>query len=107
MKLFELPFDGQLTREMVRDYGEPLGIEERLNTRNYGLGRLILREGNSALLKFYSDENNSVRTHLDWTKNGAVIGMRTLRKQYALGLTDQEIERIVITKTTDYVNPIP
>lgn len=107
MKLSELPDDGELTREMIRDYGEALTFKEKLAQKNYGLGRLSLRDGHPALVKFYLEENNSIRTHFEWTKKGAVIRMRSLRKQYALGLTDDEIERITITKRADYVNPIP
>ena len=107
MNLTELPPDGALTREMIRETGEEYSIKERLTARIHGLGRLKLKKGPPALMKLYEDENNTIRTHFDWTKNGSVIRMRLLRKQLALTLADEEIESITLTKKPDNVNPIP
>jgi hypothetical protein len=107
MKVFELPTDGKLTREMVRDYGDAFTIQERLENKNYGLGHLRLKNAHKSILKLYEQENNTIKTHFEWTKNGAVIRMRTITKLYAIGITDNQIAFVTLTKAPDYVYAIP
>ena len=107
MKIFELTADGQLTRDMIREYGEPFTVQERLTNKNFGLGHLKLKNGHESILKFYEQENNTIRTHFEWTKKGAVIRMRTLKKLFAIGLKDEQIEFITLIKAPDYIYATP
>jgi hypothetical protein len=107
MKIFELTFDGELPRNMINEFGESLTIKERIQNKSYGLGHLRLKEGNESLTTFYEQENNTIKTHFDWTKKGAVIRMRTMQKVFAIGLKDDRIQNIGLTKTEDYIYAIP
>jgi len=107
MRVFELTFDGELTRDVIREVGSPLTVKDRIKAKSYGLGHLRLQEGNKLLTSLYEQENNTIKTHFDWTANGAVIRMRTMQKMYAVGLKDEKIHSIVLTKTEDYIKAIP
>jgi hypothetical protein len=107
MNLFELSTDGELTRDMIREYGEVLTFKERILDKNYGLAHLKLQQGPKEMMAFYEQENNTIRTHFDWVKKGAIIRMRTMRNIYAIGLRDDQIENIIITKKPDYIYAMP
>jgi hypothetical protein len=107
MRVFELDIDGRLTREMIREFGDTLTVKERIKIRSYGLGHLRLKDGNKLLSTLYDQENNSIKTHFDWTSKGAVIRMRTMKKIYAVGLKDEQIKNVELTKTKDYIYAIP
>src|SRR5687768_3404506 len=107
MKVFELTADGKLTREMIREYGDAFTIKKRLINKNFGLGHLRLRDGNNSILKFYEQESNTTKTHFEWTKKGAVIRMRTMKKLFAIGLKDEQIQFITLTKAPDYIYAVP
>lgn len=107
MKVFKLDSNGELTREMVREYGSELSLKERVAAKSYGIGHLRLKEGHEAVMRFYNQENNTIKTHFDWTKKGAVIRMRTSRDIYAIGLTDEQITKIELIKKPDYIYAIP
>jgi hypothetical protein len=107
MKVFELDSDAELTKDMIREFGAPLTIRERIKLKSYGLGNLRLRPGNELLTALYEHENNTIKTHFDWTTKGAVIRMRTMRKPYAIGFKDEQLESVVLTKIEDYIRAIP
>jgi hypothetical protein len=107
MKVFELTVDGKLTRELIREVGDTMTVKERIKAKSYGLGHLKFKDGNSILARLYERENNTIKTHFDWTANGAVIRMRTMKRIYAVGLKDEQIGNIELTKTKDYVFAIP
>ncbi|MBI3220168.1 MAG: hypothetical protein HYZ44_11705 [Bacteroidetes bacterium] len=107
MKIAKLTAEGELTQEMIREFGDEFTIQERMAKKIYGLGHLRLKEGNASLMEFYQQENNTIKTHFDWTKKGAIIRMRTMKKLYAFGLRDDQIELITLTKYPDFIYAIP
>lgn len=107
MKVLELTFDGKLSREDIRKYGDVLTASERIKHKSYGLGHLRLKEGNKILTALYDQENNTIKTHFDWTTNGAIIRMRTMKGIYAIGVSDEQIQHILLTKEDDDIYAIP
>jgi hypothetical protein len=107
MKVFELTFDGEMTRDAIREFGDMLTVKERIKTKSYGLGHLRFKDGTKLLTTLYEQENNTIKTHFDWTAKGAIIRMRTMRKIYAVGLKDEQIQNIGLTKKEDYIYAIP
>ncbi len=92
---------------MIREYGEAFTIQERLAIKNFGLGHLRLIDGHKSILKLYEQENSTIKTHFEWTKKGAVIRMRTMKKLFAIGLKDEQIESATLTKVSDYIYAVP
>lgn len=107
MRIFELEVEGRLTREMIREFGDTLTMNERIKLGSYGLGHLRLKDGSALLLTLYEQENHTIKTHFDWTAKGAVIRMRTFKKIYAIGIKDEQIKNVGLTKTEDYIYAIP
>lgn len=107
MRLYELKDDGELTREIIREYGEPLNLKERIEGKVFGIGHLKMIEGNTPTFSFLDQNSIIQKIHLDWTKLGAIIRLRTSKKLYALGLTDEQIELIKLRKMPNELNAIP
>jgi hypothetical protein len=107
MKVFELTSEGKLTKQLAHEIGDELSISERIRSKTYGLGHLMYKSGNSVLDEFYERHNNTIKTHFDWTKKGAVIRVRTLNKLYAIGLEEWGFKNITITKHQDYIYAFP
>ncbi len=107
MRVFELPFDGKLTKQLVDEVGDELTISERISSKTYGLGHLRYKGGNAVLDDFYSRHNNTIKTHFDWTKKGAVIRVRTMKNIYAIGLDKAGFKNIKLTKLPDYIYATP
>jgi hypothetical protein len=103
MKLFELDSDAQLTQEMIKEFGEEYSVIERIRLNMYGIGNLRLVSADPSLLKFYDSRDHTIKTHFDWTKKGAVVRVRTMERNYALGLKTDEILKIELAKEPDEV----
>ena len=107
MRIFELKSDGQLTRDLVDEVGDEYSISERRKDKMFGVGQLRYNSGNSILDEFYDRHNQTIKTHFDWTKKGAVIRIRTMSNIYAIGLEDKGFKKILLTKNPDYIYAMP
>jgi hypothetical protein len=107
MKVFELESDGELTRAIIKEIGDEFNLRERLGSKTFGLGQLKYKSGNLVLDEFYERHNNTIKTHFDWTTDGAAIRLRTMSKLYAIGLSDDEIKLVTLTKRPDYIYATP
>jgi hypothetical protein len=107
MRVFELKSDGQLTREIIGEVGDEYSVSERLKNKIFGVGQLRYTSGNLILDEFYDRHNQTIRTHFDWTKKGAVIRIRTMTNIYAIGLNDNGLKRIKLIKSPDHIYAMP
>ncbi|MBL7849836.1 MAG: hypothetical protein JNN04_02960, partial [Cyclobacteriaceae bacterium] len=107
MRVFELNADGQLTRDIIDEVGDEYSISERIKNRIFGVGHLRYASGNSILDEFYDRHNQTIKTHFDWTKKGAVVRVRTMANLYAIGLPDKGFRKIKLTKNPDYIYASP
>ncbi len=107
MKVYELKSDGQLTRDLVNEVGDEYSISERLKNKIFGVGQLRYTSGNPILDEFYVRHNQTIKTHFDWTKKGAVIRIRTMANLYAIGLDDKGFGKIRLIKNPDYIYAMP
>jgi hypothetical protein len=107
MRVFELKSDGQLTKDLIDEVGGEYSISERLKNKMFGVGQLRYNSGNAILDEFYDRHNQTIKTHFDWTKKGAIIRIRTLTNMYAIGLADNEFKKIKLTKNPDYIYAMP
>jgi hypothetical protein len=107
MKVYELKSAGQLTRDLVNEVGDEYSISERLKNKIFGVGQLRYTSGNPILDEFYDRHNQTIKTHFDWTKKGAVIRIRTMANIYAIGLNDKGFKKVKLIKSPDYIYAIP
>jgi hypothetical protein len=107
MRVFELKSDGQLTRDIIGEIGDEYSVSERLKSKIFGVGQLRYNSGNSILDEFYNRHNQTIKTHFDWTKKGAVIRIRTMTNIYAIGLNDSGLKRIKLIKNPDHIYATP
>ena len=107
MKVYELKSDGQLTRDLVNEVGDEYSISDRLKNKIFGVGQLRYASGNPILDEFYDRHNQTIKTHFDWTKKGAVIRIRTMANLYAIGLNDKGFGKIRLIKNPDYIYAMP
>lgn len=107
MRVFELGFDGRLTKNVIDEIGDEYTINERFKRKIFGIGQLRYVSGSSILDDFYDRHNQSIKAHFDWTKKGAIIRVRTLQKLYAIALNDDLFKQIRLIKAPDYIYAHP
>lgn len=106
MKIIQLNIDGSLTRDAIRYVGEEFKVNERINSKTYGLGHLRIKVCPSSFAaQINTDQIQKV--HFDWTKKGAVFRVRTSDKLCGLLLTDEEIVKLSLVKNPDDVYAFP
>ncbi len=105
MKIQELKENGELTNQLINEFGKPYPLRQRLKIRKYGLGGLWYKSSNAQISEFHDKYFNKVKTHIEHTYEGLIFRLWTSRAIKAYGIRYDWIQLIKLIKREDYVNP--